>query len=186
MDKKYLLQVYKLWFLFLILDRESAWVWSSSICHQTLEGVKGTFQSSAFPPSSCKSQQRWEIKAPHGTYVELNISSFDVRQWSCLNDTFLVIRDDLNSSGSVLTVLCYKHDNFPITVRSSGNAMSVEAVNKWKGLSFNARYQVYDLNRGVAPSFDKTVNATQTILLGQRSPLWCQALGAPAPANHVV
>lgn len=80
--------------------------------------------------------------------MELNITSFDVRQWSCLNDTFIVIRDDWNSSGSVLAALCYKHDNFPITVRSSGNAMSVEAVNKWKGLSFNARYQVYDLNRG--------------------------------------
>lgn len=40
---------------------------------------------------------------------------------------------------------------------------------------------VFIFNFAVAPSFDKTVNATQTILLGQRSPLWCQALGAPAP-----
>lgn len=80
--------------------------------------------------------------------MELNITSFEAERWSCLNDTFLVIRDGLYRSSSVLAGLCHKHVNFPVIVRSSGNVVSVEAVNKSKGFSFKANYQAHDLNRG--------------------------------------
>lgn len=113
-----------------------------------LEGGRGGFQLTASIRTLCRDTQRWEIKATRRSYVEFNITSFDVGQWSCLNDTFLVIRDGLNSSDSILASLCYKQEKFPITVRSSGNALSVEAVNKWKGLSFKALYQTFSLNQG--------------------------------------
>ena len=80
--------------------------------------------------------------------MELNITRFDAGQWSCLKETFVVIRDGLDSSGNVLAVLCHKHDSFPTTLRSSANAVSVEIVNKRKEFTFKARYQAYDLNRG--------------------------------------
>lgn len=97
---------------------------------------------------SCRDTQRWVIKVTRGSYVEFNVTSFHVGQWSCLNDTFVVIRDGLNSSDSILAALCHKQKQFPVTVRSSGNALSVEAVNKWKGLSFKALYQTFSLNQG--------------------------------------
>ncbi|PFX25323.1 hypothetical protein AWC38_SpisGene10006 [Stylophora pistillata] len=121
------------------------------------------------------------LRVPKGHYVEISFNlwiPYDLPGAPCADEEYLEIRDGSDRFGNLLGVFCGRE--IYVTLRSSGRNMWLRFSPHCRYLLSSAYFEGKALKATVATYLGRVMK-TQFVLLNHVSPLWCPALGGPAP-----